>query len=99
MLRRATLIAALCAGLAGVFGSAGTAAAQGSGTEWDRMYHYPYVYYPHNFWGPQYFKGFDHPYYRYPPHMRIPVYNKGWFNFYPEKRKYHSGKHFILDVF
>ena len=38
-------------------------------------------------------------YYRYPPEMRIPVYNKQWHNFYPEERRYHWGKHFMLDVF
>ena len=98
MLRRAIAVAVVC-GVAGLFGTANSAKAQGWGTDWDRMYHYPYVYYPHNFSASPHFNGFDHPYYRYPPHMRIPVYNKSWYNEYPQKRKYHSGKHFILDVF
>ena len=31
--------------------------------------------------------------------MQIPVYNKTWQNYYPKKRRYHSGHHFHLDVF
>ena len=68
-------------------------------TDWDRFYHYPYVYYPQNFWGSEYFRSADSLYYRYPPEMRIPVYNKRWHNYYPSPRKFHSGHHFILDVF
>ena len=99
MLRRAVAIAAVGIGLIGVFGTAGDAYAQGPSTDWKRFYHYPYTYYPQNFWANPRFSGYDHLYYRYPPHMRVPVYNKKWFNFFPEKRKFHSGKHFILDVF
>ncbi len=66
---------------------------------WERFYHYPYVYYPQNFWGNQYYRSSQSLYYRYPPEMRIPVYNKKWHNYYPSKRPYHSGHHFILDVF
>ena len=68
-------------------------------TDWERFYHYPYVYYPQNFWGDDYYKSAESLYYRYPPEMRIPVYNKGWHNYYPEGRKYHMGHHFILDTF
>ncbi|WP_233148625.1 calmodulin-binding protein [Rhodopirellula sp. MGV] len=67
--------------------------------DWNRFYHYPYVYYPQNFWGQEYYKSADSMYYRYPPEMRIPVYNKKWHNYYPSSRRYHSGHHFILDVF
>ena len=67
--------------------------------DWDRFFHYPYVYYPQNFWSNQYYKSSDSLYYRYPQEMRIPVYNKKWHNPYPSKRPYHSGHHFILDVF
>ncbi|REJ69842.1 MAG: calmodulin-binding protein [Planctomycetota bacterium] len=67
--------------------------------DWERYYHYPYVYYPQNFWGSEYFRSSDNMYYRYPPEMRIPVYNRQWHNPYPEGRKYHSGHHFILDTF
>ena len=81
--------------------------------DWDRFYHYPYVYYPQNFWTNQYYRSSNSLYYRYPPEMRIPVYNKKWHNYYPAGRKYlnrrtclpqkglryHSGHHFVLDVF
>ena len=73
------------------------AAGQGQPTDWHRFYYYPYVYYPHNFQRPQ--GSFNHMYYRYSPEQRIPVYNESWFNFYPSKRPYHMGHHFILDVF
>ena len=70
-----------------------------STVDWNRFYHYPYVYYPQNFWGQEYYKSADSLYYRYPPEMRIPVYNKRWHNYYPSNRRYHWGHHFQLDVF
>ncbi len=68
-------------------------------TDWDRFYHYPYVYYPQNFWGNEYFRSADSLYYRYPPEMRIPVYNRHWHNAFPSPRPYHRGHHFVLDIF
>ena len=59
--------------------------------DWNRFYHYPYVYYPQNFWGNEYYRSADSLYYRYPPEMRIPVYNRRWHNEYPNRRKYHAG--------
>ena len=67
--------------------------------DYERFYHYPYVFYPHNFWGNEYYRSSEDMYYRYPPEMRIPVYNKKWHNYYPSGRLYHSGHHFMLDVF
>lgn len=67
--------------------------------DWNRFFHYPYVYYPQNFYSQEYFRSSDNMYYRYPPEMRIPVYNKKWHNYYPSSRRFHSGHHFILDVF
>ena len=67
--------------------------------DWQRFYHYPYVYYPQNFWGNDYFRSADSLYYRYPPEMRIPVYNKKWQNEYPQARRYHMGHQFETDVF
>ena len=78
-------------------------AARGAATyttqDWQRFYHYPYVYYPQNFWGNEYYRSADSLYYRYPPEMRIPVYNRHWHNEYPSPRKFHKGAHFALDVF
>ncbi len=64
-----------------------------------RFYHYPYVFYPQNFKGNEYYRSSDSLYYRYPAEMQIPVYNRHWHNEYPSNRRYHSGHHFILDVF
>ena len=70
-----------------------------SNQNWQRFYHYPYVYYPRNYWGQEYYQSGQDMYHRYPPEMRIPVYNKQWHNPYPEGRRYHYGHHFLLDVF
>ncbi len=84
-----------------------------SSQDWNRLYHYPYVWYPQNFWGEEYYRSSDDMYYRYPAEMRIPVYNRQWHNPYPETlpecptrrihpvepRRYHKGHHFQLDVF
>ena len=70
-----------------------------SNRDWERFYHYPYVYYPHNYWGQDYFKSSDSLYYRYPNEMRIPVYNKKWYNPYPSAHPYYQGHHMVLDIF
>ncbi|MEM9365999.1 MAG: calmodulin-binding protein [Planctomycetota bacterium] len=67
--------------------------------DWNRFYHYPYVYYPQNFWGQEYYRSSDSLYHRYPTEMRIPVYNRQWHNYYPSNRRFHMGHHFILDTF
>lgn len=72
------------------------AGGQGQPTDWNRFYHYPYLYYPQNF---QQHGSYDNMYYRYGPEMQIPVYNKDWYNFYPTDKPYHKGHHFILDTF
>ena len=68
-------------------------------SDWERFYHYPYVFYPQNYWGQEYYKSSESLYYRYPTEMRIPVYNTKWHNYYPSSRLYHAGHHFVLDVF
>ena len=65
----------------------------------ERFYHYPYVTYPHNYYGSEYFRSNGSMYHKYPAEMRTPVYNRGWTNYYPSSRRYHWGHHFILDVF
>lgn len=117
MLRR-TIIALLCAVVVWAVLSVATAQAQQaygrqwghsySTQDWNRLYHYPYVYYPQNFWGPDYYRSSDDMYFRYPPEMRIPVYNRQWQNFYPDTSirfdrlsspRYQQGYHFVLDTF
>lgn len=65
----------------------------------NRFYHYPYVYYPQNFYGSEYYRSSDSMYYRYPAEMQIPVYNRHWHNEYPSQKRYHWGHHFLTDVF
>lgn len=67
--------------------------------DWSRFYHYPYVFYPQNFYGNEYYRSNQSLYHRYPPEMRVPVYNKRWHNSYPLGRRYHTGHQFRLDVF
>jgi hypothetical protein len=110
MIRR-TLFALVCALGAGVGLAASADEAQAQNAfgrawgysyrtqDWERFYHYPFVYYPQNFWGTEYYRSADNLYYRYPPEMRIPVYNRQWHSEYPESRLYHRGHHFIADVF
>ena len=79
MVRR-ILAALVCAFALQLMGSAPHAQAQEaygrqwassySTQDWDRFYHYPYVYYPQNFWGDEYYRSAESLYYRYPPEMR-----------------------------
>ena len=108
MIRR-TMLALTCATVLGAILSAGEVQAQQafgrqwgntySTQDWNRFYHYPYVYYPHNYWSAEYYRSSNDLYHRYPQEMRIPVYNKQWHNPYPEGRLWHTGHHFILDTF
>jgi hypothetical protein len=98
MVRKAFLVAALAlvAGLASTnetqaqqpqaYGQAWGGAA--SNRDYQRFNHYPYVYYPQNFYGSEYYKSSDSLYHRYPAEMQIPVYNRKWYNYYPTKQRY-----------
>jgi len=93
---RRTMIVLLCAAaVLTVFSVADAQAQQAFGRQWgrtystqdwNRFYHYPYVFYPQNFWGTDYYRSSEDLYYRYPPEMRVPVYNKQWHNYYPVHR-------------
>jgi hypothetical protein len=108
MIRR-TMLVVLCAGFVLALVCVGNAQAQqafdrqwGGGytpQDWTRFYHYPYVYYPQNFWGSDYYRSSENLYYRYPPEMQIPVYNRAWHSEYPQPRRYYQGHDFIFDVF
>jgi len=67
--------------------------------DWNRFYHYPYVWYPQNFYADGYYQSANDLYHRYPQEMRVPVYNRQWQNDYPKSRRYYQGHHFHLDVF
>ena len=108
MIRRFSLALCCAVGLCCVLGADEAQAQQAYGRswgqtynirDWERFYHYPYVYYPQNFWGNDYYRSSESLYYRYPAEMRIPVYNKQWHNYYPSGRRYYHGHHFVLDVF
>lgn len=62
------------------------ATPSGEPGDWTRFRYYPYGYYPHNFNAG-------------PASMQVPKYNPAWQNYYPVPRRFHEGKHFILDVF
>jgi hypothetical protein len=104
---RKLMFAAICAVMLGFIATDQAEAQQAFGQSWgaqsaqnwDRFYHYPYVYYPQNYLGNNYYRSADDMYFRYPQEMRIPVYNKKWHNYYPKGRPYHRGHQFVLDVF
>lgn len=108
MLRRILLVCCCAAGISAASTACEGRAQQAYGRQWGhsyntqdwaRFYHYPYVYYPQNFWSADYYRSSESLYYRYPPEMRVPVYNRNWQNYYPQSRRYHYGHHFILDTF
>ncbi|MCD4728845.1 MAG: calmodulin-binding protein [Pirellulales bacterium] len=95
MIRRIVFVLLAAAFIASVFCVADAQAQQSYGRQWghsystqdwNRMYHYPYVYYPQNFWGADYYRSSEDLYHRYPPEMRTPVYHKQWQNYYPQHR-------------
>ena len=103
MIRRTMLVLLSTAAILAVISVADAQAQQAFGRQWgrtystqdwNRLYHYPYVFYPQNFWGTDYYRSSEDLYYRYPPEMRVPVYNKQWHNYYPQHRKDHrSSQH------
>ena len=108
MLRRTMFLVVCAAGLSALLAASEASAEQAYGRQWgrtygtqdwNRFYHYPYTYYPQNFWSTDYYRSSEDLYHRYPAEMREPVYNRGWHNYLPKGRKYHSGHHFILDTF
>lgn len=96
MLKRILMLTVLAVVFAVSSSTPVQATPPGQVSDWQRFYHYPYVYYPHTFQKPQEYNSL---YYRYPQSMRIPVYRKDWYNFYPTEKIWHSGNHYRLDVF
>jgi len=96
MIRRTMLLALCAAVLVTLFCVTSAQAEQAYGRQWgrayttqdwNRLYHYPYVYYPQNFWGQDYYRSSEDLYFRYPTEMRVPVYNQTWHNYYPQHRE------------
>lgn len=79
--------------------SQGTNSRRYDAEDWGRFRYYPHVYYKQNFRPVQEYRSAEDLYYRYPRHMQTPMYNPYWQNYYPVPRRFHEGKHFLLDVF
>ena len=80
MIRRTMLVLLAAAAILVLFSVSDAHAQQAFGQQWgqsyrtqdwNRFYHYPYVYYPQNFWSADYYRSSDNLYYRYPPEMQI----------------------------
>ena len=107
MIRRLLMVAICVCAFATVSPSEAQAQQPAYGAQWgqqgsrnmDRFYHYPYVTYPQNYWGNEYYRSKDSLYHRYPAEMRTPVYNRQWHNYYPTPRRYHWGHQFLTDIF
>ena len=85
MIRRSILAVCCAMALATAFSGSTAQAQQAYGRQWgrtsgaqdwNRFYHYPYVWYPQNFWSRDYYKSSEDLYYRYPQEMRVPVFNQ-----------------------
>jgi hypothetical protein len=81
--------------------TAGPARAQGP--EIIRFYHYPYYYFPHNYWpamSPQWPENPGQPYMRPPAYMAYPPYREPhWRYEWWQPQFYYRGSHFWLDQF
>src|SRR5476651_854188 len=92
----------------GFFGSAISAQAQYyqpqyQGYQLNRLFHYPYYFYPFNYWpamGPRWPEPQGAPYMRPPAYMAYPAFREpGWRYEAWQPQRYYRGSHFWLDVF
>jgi hypothetical protein len=104
MLRRLGLT--LTVGLFGLWvwvGDVSPARAQGSGPALDKMFYYPYYYFPHDYWptqGPKWPEPVGAPYMKPPAYMAYPPFREPhWRYEYWEPQFYYRGFHFWLDQF
>ena len=69
----------------------------------NRFYHYPYYYFPHNYWplyGPRWPERQGQPYMRPPAYMAYPPFREpNWRYELWEPQRYYRGHHFWLDQF
>jgi len=69
----------------------------------NRLFYYPYYYFPHNYWpvlGPPWPEPQGAPYQRPPAYMAYPPFREpGWRHEIWENQKYYRGSHFWLDQF
>jgi len=73
MIRRMILVLLCAAAIVAVIAVSDAQAQQAFGRQcgrsystqdWNRFYHYPYVYYPQNFWGTDYYRSSEDLYFR-----------------------------------
>jgi hypothetical protein len=69
----------------------------------NRLYHYPYYYFPHNYWpalSPRWPEAEGMPYMRPPAYQAYPPFREpGWRYEMWEPQRFYRGSHFWLDVF
>jgi hypothetical protein len=93
----------LAAALGVALGLVAALPAQAQFQDPSRLIHYPYFYYPHNYWpslSPQYPEPLGAPYRRPPAYMAYPPYlEAGWRYELWVPQSYYRGAHFWLDQF
>jgi hypothetical protein len=69
----------------------------------NRLFYYPYYYFPHNYWpamSPRWPEAPGMPYMRPPAYMAYPAFREpGWRYEFWEPQRYYHGNHFWLDQF
>jgi hypothetical protein len=69
----------------------------------NRLYHYPYYYFPHNYWpamSPRWPESPGMPYMKPPAYQAYPPFREpGWRYEMWEPQRFYRGSHFWLDVF
>ena len=69
----------------------------------NRLFYYPYYYFPHNYWpamGPRWPEQMGQPYMPPPAYMAYPAFREpGWRYELWQPQRYYRGHHFWLDVF
>ncbi|HLN28306.1 MAG TPA: hypothetical protein VK395_11225 [Gemmataceae bacterium] len=77
--------------------------AHAQGFDPNRFTHYPYYFFPHNYWpsqGPQWPEPVGSPYRPAPAYMSLPPFREpNWRYEWWEPQRYYSGTHFLLDQF
>ncbi|MSR32782.1 MAG: hypothetical protein EXR99_14900 [Gemmataceae bacterium] len=93
------------AGLALLLGSLASSqvAAQTPDSSMIRFFHYPYYYFPHNYWpsmGPRWPERPGQPYMPPPAYMSYPAFKEPhWRYEHMKPQRFYSGSHFWLDQF
>ena len=69
----------------------------------NRLFYYPYYYFPHNYWpaqGPRWPEPPGAPYQRPPAYMAYPAFREpGWRHEIWQNQRFYRGSHFWLDQF